>query len=477
MGIKSEQKNRMTETNKVSFREKVGYGFGDAAASMFWKLFSMYLLFFYTDIFGLPAAVVGTMFLVTRIWDAANDAIMGIIADRTISRWGKFRPYILFLAVPFAFFGVLTFSTPNLDLQGKIIYAYITYSLMMMVYTGINVPYASLLGVMTSDPGERTSLATYRMLFGFGGSVLVLGAVEPLVGLFESTFQGEQSTQRAWQAAAGVFALLSILFFMFNFSWSRERIRPKREKSLLRNDLRDLVGNKPWFILLGAGISTLIFNSIRDGSVIYYFKYFIADQEAIKSGWLRVTFTYSTLYLVVGQTANIIGVLLARPVSDRLGKKRTFFYAMLLAAGLSLLFYLLSMEQIFLIFTLQFFISICAGIIFPLLWSMFADIADYSEWKTGRRATGLIFSSSSMSQKMGWTLGGALTGWLLAIFGFEANAVQSAESLNGIRMMMSIFPAIGAVLSALLIYRYKLSDAFMSRIIKELNHKRTINND
>jgi glycoside/pentoside/hexuronide:cation symporter, GPH family len=237
------------------------------------------------------------------------------------------------------------------------------------------------------------------------------------------------------------------------------------------------LGNKPWFILLGAGISTLIFNSIRDGSVIYYFKYFIADQEAIKSGWLRVTFTYSTLYLVVGQTANIIGVLLARPVSDRLGKKRTFFYAMLVAAGLSLLFYLLSMEQIVLIFTLQFFISICAGIIFPLLWSMFADIADFSEWKTGRRATGLIFSSSSMSQKMGWTLGGALTGWLLAIFGFEANAVQSAESLNGIRMMMSIFPAIGAFLSAILIYRYGLNDAYMRNIIKELDQKRTINND
>lgn len=464
--------NKPNEQAVLSFREKIGYGFGDAAASMFWKLFSMYLLFFYTDVFGLPAAVVGTMFLVTRIWDAANDVIMGMIADRTRSRWGKFRPYILFLAIPFALFGILTFSTPDLGLQGKIIYAYITYSLMMMVYTAINVPYASLLGVMTSDPGERTSLASYRMLFGFAGSVLVLGAVEPLVGVFENLFHGDAATSKAWQVAAAVFGCLSVIFFFLNFKWTRERIKPKTDKNSLKSDLRDLVGNRPWFILLGAGISTLIFNSIRDGSVIYYFKYFIADQEAVRADWINVTFTYSTIYLVIGQSANIIGVLFAKRISGRFGKKRTFFFAMVIAASLSLVFYLLTMEQLVLIFLLQFLISMCAGIIFPLLWSMFADIADYSEWKTGRRATGLIFSSSSMSQKMGWTLGGALTGWLLAFFGFEANVVQSEESLNGIRMMMSIFPAIGALLSAVLIYRYKLSDAFMQRVIKELAGKR-----
>ncbi len=450
--------------HKLPIKERIGFGFGDAAASMFWKLFSMYLLFFYTDVFGIPAAVVGTMFLVTRIWDAANDTIMGIIADRTNTRWGKFRPYILWVAGPFAIVGVLTFTTPDLDMQGKIIYAYLSYTLMMMVYTAINVPYASLLGVMTTDSGERTTLATFRMLFGFAGSLLVLGSFEPLVGLFENVFTGPNTTQRAWQASVAVFGVLAVIFFMFNFSWTRERIKPIQKKSKLKDDLKDLIGNKPWFILLGAGISTLIFNSIRDGSTIYYFRYYILEQNAFTSGVLNLTMTYSALYLVTGQAANMIGVILAKPVSGLLGKKQTFFYAMMIAAILSVIFFWLTADQLWLIFVFQFFISISAGIIFPLLWSMFGDIADYSEIKNGRRATGLIFSSSSMSQKFGWTLGGALTGWLLAIFGFQANIEQTPTTITGIRMMLSFFPAIGAVLSAILIYFYHLSDDFMHKI-------------
>lgn len=451
-------------SHKLPIRERIGFGFGDAAASMFWKLFSMYLLFFYTDVFGIPAAAVGTMFLVTRIWDASNDTIMGIIADRTNSRWGKFRPYILWVAGPFAIAGVLTFTTPDLDMQGKIIYAYLSYTLMMMVYTAINVPYASLLGVMTADSGERTTLATFRMLFGFAGSLLVLGSFEPLVGLFENVFTGADATQRAWQASVAVFGILAVVFFMFNFSWTRERIKPIQKKSKLKDDLKDLIGNKPWFILLGAGISTLIFNSIRDGSTIYYFRYYILEQNAFTSGMLNLTMTYSALYLVTGQAANMIGVTLAKPVSSLLGKKQTFFYAMMTAAILSVIFFWLTADQLWLIFVFQFFISISAGIIFPLLWSMFGDIADYSEIKNGRRATGLIFSSSSMSQKFGWTLGGALTGWLLAIFGFQANIEQTPTTITGIRMMLSFFPAIGALLSAILIYFYHLSDDFMYRI-------------
>jgi glycoside/pentoside/hexuronide:cation symporter, GPH family len=454
-------------STKLSLREKIGYGFGDAASSMFWKLFSMYLLFFYTDVFGIPAAIVGTMFLVTRIWDAANDAIMGIIADRTTSRWGKFRPYILWFSVPFAIVGVLTFTTPDMALQGKIIYAYLTYSLMMMVYTAVNVPYASLLGVMTTDSGERTSLASFRMVFGFAGSLLVLGTFEPMTGFFENLFEGESATQHAWQLSVLVIGVFAVLFFMLNFSWTRERIKPLKQKSKLKDDIKDLLTNKPWFILLGAGISTLIFNSIRDGATIYYFRYYIVEQDALKSAIMNLTMTYSALYLVTGQAANIIGVILAKPVSARLGKKQTFFYAMLVATVLSILFFWLRADQLWLIFVFQFFISISAGIIFPLLWSMFGDIADYSEMKTGRRATGLIFSSSSMSQKMGWTLGGALTGWLLAIYGFSANVAQTEETLTGIRLMLSFFPAAGALLSAILIYFYSLSDDFMNKLKKK----------
>lgn len=456
---------------KLSIKEKVGYGLGDFASSMFWKIFSVYLLYYYTDVFGLPAAVVGTMFLVTRIWDTAFDPIVGIVADRTETKWGKFRPFILWVAVPFGLIGILTFTAPDLSPEGKIIYAYVTYTLMMMVYSAINVPYASLMGVMTSDIKERTTLSTYRFVFAFAGSILVLAAAEPLVDFFSNSIG--TSLSKSWQLTVTIFAVIASALFLLTFAWTKERIKPqKEEKNRLSDDLKDLAKNKPWFILLGAGVATLIFNSLRDGSAIYYFKYYIVNQEAFNISALNLSINYSSLYLVLGQAANIVGVVLAKPVSDKIGKKRTFAVAMVVAAVLSAFFYLFNEKDLVLIFTFQFLISICAGSIFPLLWSMYADIADYSEWKTGRRATGLIFSSSSMSQKLGWTLGGALTGWFLAIFGFEANIVQAEATQTGLKMMMSIVPATGALISMFFILFYSLSDEKMQEISGELTKRR-----
>lgn len=453
---------------KLSLKEKIGYGFGDAASSMFWKLFSMYLMFFYTDIFGISAVVVGTMFLVTRIWDAAFDPFVGILADRTETRWGKFRPYILWMMIPFGIIGVITFTTPDLGPTGKIIYAYITYSLMMMIYSMINVPYASLLGVMSADGKERTSLATFRFIFAFGGSLLVLAAAEPLVDIFSKMGGGVPNLQMGWQFAAAVFAIVAIIFFWFTFSWTRERIKPVTEKTSLKHDLHDLWVNRPWFILLGAGICLIFWNSIRDGAAIYYFKYYVQTQDAFQINSFNLTITLSSMYFVLGQAANIVGVVLAKPISDRIGKKGTFFTAMILAGVFSVLFYFIDRSNVPLIFAAQFFISLCAGITFPLLWSMYADAADYSEWKTQRRATGLIFSASSMSQKFGWTIGGALAGWLLGYYGFQANVVQTETAQNGIRMMLSIFPAIGTLLAAGFMFIYPLNEKMMVKISAEL---------
>ena len=454
---------------QIKLKEKIGYGLGDAASSMFWKIFSIYLAIFYTDVFGISAAAAGTMFLLTRIWDTANDPIMGIIGDRTNTRWGKFRPYLLWIAFPFGLIGVLLFSTPELSLAGKLVYAYITYTLMMMVYTAINVPYASLLGVMTANSGERTSFASYRMVFAFAGSLLVVAIYQPLVDLFNRGV----SLQSSYQLTMVVISVIAIVFFILTFSWTKERISPpKSQKNSLKEDSRNLAKNFPWFILLGASVMTLIFNSIRDGVALYYFKYFITDETAVAFG--KLTITYSTLYIFLGQGMNMIGVIMAKPVSGKIGKRKTFILAMIIGAVLSSFLFICNRNTIPLIYILQALISFCAGIVFPLLWSMYADTADYSEYKTGRRATGLVFSASSMSQKLGWTLGGATLLWLLSYYGFQANVDQNPETIKGIKYMFSIIPAMGALVSAAFMYFYKLSDAYMTKINEELNIKRDI---
>ncbi len=454
-------------SNKVSLKEKIGYGFGDAASSMYWKIFSIYLAIFYTDVFEISAAAAGTMFLLTRIWDTANDPIMGIIGDRTHTRWGKFRPYLLWVAVPFALIGVLLFTTPNWNVSSRIVYAYITYTLMMMVYTAINVPYASLLGVMSSNPNDRTSFASYRMIFAFAGSLLVVAIYQPLVDWFKISF----SQERSYQFTMMVIGSLAVVFFVLTFLWTKERIQPpKNQKNNLWQDVKNLGNNIPWFILLGAGLATLIFNSIRDGVALYYFKYYIIDDAAVT--FSAATFTFSTLYLFLGQATNMIGVMMAKPVSSRLGKRKTFIYAMFGAALLSGVFYFIDKNQVWQVYALQAMISFCAGIVFPLLWSMYADAADYSQWKTGRRATGLVFSASSMSQKLGWTFGGYIMLMLLSYYGFKANVDQSPETIMGIKYMMSFVPGLAAFISGLVMFFYQLNDTKMKTITDDLEKQR-----
>ena len=470
-------------SEKIKLREKIGYGFGDAASSMFWKIFGMYSLFFYTDVFGITAAAAGTMFLVARLWDSFFDVLVGIMSDRTKSRYGKYRPYLLWFAIPFAVMGAVTFFVPDFGQTGKLVYAYITYSLMMIVYSLINVPYASLLGVISSNPQERNSLSSYRMSFAFIGSFVTFMLLQPLIDFYAKTFNPSDVALNAvnstvstspvgWVLGVGTIGMICIVLFLLCFSWTKERVTQieSEENVSVKQDLKNLFHNAPWWILVGTGLAALLFNAIRDSVAIYYFwDYVSINYRMPGTGW-----DMTTIYFLVGQAANLIGVMLAPTVSARFGKKKTYMIAILLAGFFSIGMYLIP-NNITYILILQFVISIFAGYVLPLLWSMFADIVDHQELKTGRRATGLIFSSSSMSQKLGWALGAAMSGWILAIFHYMPDAAQqSAETIFGERIMISLFPAVCAVIAFVGMLFYPLSDKKVKEISEELNKKREL---
>jgi GPH family glycoside/pentoside/hexuronide:cation symporter len=468
---------------KIKLKEKIAYGFGDAASSMFWKIFGMYSLFFYTDVFGITAAAAGTMFLIARLWDSFFDVFVGIAADRTKTKWGKYRPYLLWFAIPFAVMGVFTFYAPDLSSTGKLVYAYITYSLMMIVYSLINVPYASLLGAISADPKERNQLSSYRMSFAFIGSFVTFMLLQPLIDFFSKTFDNNNIKQLAhtaeasvstsvtgWVMGVGVIGVICVILFLLCFSWTKERVQQieSEENVSIKTDLKNLFHNAPWWILVATGLAALLFNAVRDSVAIYYFRDFVKlNYKMAGTGW-----DITTIYFLVGQAANLIGVMAAPSISAKYGKKKTYMIAILLAGLLSIVFYFIP-NNIVWILALQFLISIFAGYVLPLLWSMFADIVDHQELLTGRRATGLIFSSSSMSQKLGWALGAALSGWILAWFNYIPDAVtQSADTIFGEKLMISLLPAACCVLAFLGMFFYPLSDKKVKEISEELNSRR-----
>lgn len=477
----------MSEIAKARLSEKIGYGFGDMSSSMFWKIFSYYLPFFYSNIFGLSLAHAGTLVLVTKLYDAVSDPVMGLIADRTNTRWGKYRPYLLWIAIPFAIAGVLAFFTPQTDnYTFKHVYAYVTYILMMTVYTAINVPYGAMLGVMTDDSREKSVFSSFRMFFAFIGSFIAMGSFEPLLKLRQSivgTLPAEwtlaDSTPADWTIAVSVIGIVCAVLFILSFLMTREHVteaemakEPVKEnhneaaKTSVAEDLKALVANGPWWMLLGGGIAILLFNCVRGGAAAYYF----ADVLGTNA-----IFTLA-LFLTVGEISQLVGVVVTVPVSEKIGKKATFLLVLVAVTVLSVIVAFLpeTPAGMWALLVSQILICIAIGINSPLLWSMFADVADYSELKNGRASTGLIFSSSSMAQKFGAAFGSAIVLWVLMAFGYDnaKGAVQTPEALATIKALISWIPAIGSAAGIAIMLGYPLTDKRMSDIRQELSKKR-----
>ncbi len=460
-----------------SLKEKIGYGFGDMSSSMFWKIFSYYLPFFYSNIFGLSLVDAGVLVLVTRIWDAVSDPMMGIISDRTSTKWGKYRPYLLWVAPFFSICGILLFTTPDLNYGGKLIWAYVTYILMMTVYTGINVPYGAMLGVMTDDSNEKTVFSSFRMFFAYGGSFISLFLWEPLTNLL-----GGYNTPGGWFWAMAVIAAACFVMFILCFLMTKEHLKTVSTVSV-GNDFKALLTNKPWWLLIGAALCFNLFNTVRGATVAYFFQDIIGSNVSLVFFGLLFAF-YAGLFLGVGEVSNMVGVASCVPIANKLGKKTTFILVNSSLVVLSILFFFIPCTPTgyWMMLIFQILISILTGIMSPLVWSMYADVSDYAELKFSTASTGLIFSSSSMAQKFGGAIGGAAVLWLLSGFGYitdpevqaQGPVTQPESALTCLRWLMSFVPACVALLSVCVVWFYPLTTERIKEINKELRKVRAV---
>ena len=532
----------MSIQTKLSLKEKIGYAFGDGAANIAWRGVATFLFIFYTDVFGLNPATVGVLFLVARFSDGISDVLMGVIGDRTTSKYGKFRPWILWTAIPLGVILSLLFTSPDFSSTGKIVYAYVTYILFTLIYTANNIPYGALMAVMTGDDKERTSLGSYRMVGAFAGGMLVQGLLLFLVAYFgnvNSTIQIDKLDDKkfkvevsaldnvanvniktedgiamfTWGAGSNdslneeepthgksfamktgekytfivegetslvesnisiinqntgysksiyVLSILLIIFMFYTFYSTKERVSPpKNQKSNIKKDLKDLLSNKPWLVLLVVGLLFNVYNSIKQGIVVIYFTHYLNNQLLAAS------------FLIGLMLASIAGAMITAPLGKKFGKRNLFIYALLFSGLVNALLVFCGPNDVAAIFTLG-VISEAASAIFPtLFFAMLGDAADFSEFKNGRRATGLIYSAGSFATKFGGGIAGVIIGFVLAAFNYDGqNTAAISGAIPGIVMLMSWIPAIVTVLAAGLMMLYPLNQNKMDEITLELNSRR-----
>ena len=440
----------------IKLKEKIGYGLGDLGFNFYWANISAFLLIFYTDVFGISAAAAGTMMLVTKIVDAFTDPIMGAIADRTKTRFGKFRPYLLWGGLPMAAAGVITYTTPDLAEGGKVIWAYGTYTLMMMMYTVLSVPYSALSGVITGRSQDRTELISFRFIAAFTGTTLVNFFTLDLV-----EFLGNGNETLGWQLTMGVYGILAAMLFAIVFYTTKERISPPaQQRTNAFSDLKDLTKNRPWLVLFSIALIIMITITMRAGASIYYIKYYVNRPDLIKY--------FLTAYGLALAAGAAITPLLTRFID----KKNLLILLMTMTGILSILFYFIPSDAIWLMFTVHILIGLALGPKSPLAFSMYADTADYTEWKTGRRATAMTFSAAIFSQKLGGALASFAIGAVLATMGYVANEAQSDASQTGIILTISIMPGIVALLAAFVMRYYTLDNAMLKKVQSDLKERK-----
>ncbi|MGA2350266.1 MAG: MFS transporter [Terracidiphilus sp.] len=440
----------------VPLKEKIGYSLGDSASNLYWKVFEFFVVIFYTDVFGMPAAAVGIMLLIVGLSGAAVDLIMGSVADRTTTRWGHFRPYLLWGAVPLALAGVLAFSTPQLASQYKIIYAYITYCLLMLLYTFVNVPYSALMGVMTENSVERTSISSVRFI-----GALTAGLFVQYFTLRFVKFFGHGSDARGWQLTMTLYGVLAIIMLYLCFVSTRERVTfPQRHDTNILRDYCSLFSNGPWLILASVQLLSVSAFTMRSAASAYYFKYFIGRPDLLG------------VFLVSNGLAILAAVSFTPRLARWIGKKVSFQLSLGLCGLLVGLNLIAGQSNLWLIFALQILSSFAIGFKLPLVFAMFADIADHVEWSIDRRITGLVFASVVLVIRMGVATGAWIFGVTLAYSGYVSNVEQATRSRQGILLSMSVIPCVLLLLATVVMAFYPLNNKVMVMLEMELKKRR-----
>jgi Na+/melibiose symporter-like transporter len=488
----------MTDTSqRVPVREKIGYCFSDIATNFFFQSMILYQTRFYTDTAGISAVAVGSMFLVLRLADAVFDPIIGALSDRTQTRWGKFRPWILFTAVPFGVVFWLVYVTPNIGPQGKLIYAYLTYTLVMILYSANNTPYSALMGVMTPDVSERSSIASYRFVGALIGQFIIQALPLPLVAKL-----GQGDSAKGWAMTMAIFGALIIFLNFITFASTRERVQPlPGQKSSLGQDLKNVFSCAPWIVMFVLTLLIFTMLVVRGSSSNYFFAYYLDPQQLrqfldklglagdpnsptawqwvlnslgllVKPDGSNAAAVGLSLFFVIGSLVQIIGIILSKPLADRFGKKAVFIVGMAITAIATVLVFFVGPTSIGLMFGLSVLWAIGWGPTIPLLWVMIADVADYSEWQTSRRATGFMYAGILFALKAGLSLGGALSAWIIDAYGYIPNVAQTERALQGIRLGASVYPAIAMVLGLICLAMYPIGKKLNLKIQDDLVERR-----